>query len=97
MFSFAEDTATYSVLRVCYFKYLIKLLLTDGAKRAKEIIANFTPEFATKEEFLAYIDAINCSGDRIAYNADGTATFIANSNQSIAQSYASKKEMGFEV
>ncbi|MBP3395680.1 MAG: amidohydrolase [Clostridia bacterium] len=51
---------------------MLSLLLGDGAKRAKEIVAGFTPEF-TKEDFLAYQDSLNASGDRIAYGEDGVA------------------------
>lgn len=52
---------------------MLKLLLQDNAKRAKEIIANFKPLFASKDEYLAYVDTLNCSGDRITYHEDGTA------------------------
>jgi len=51
---------------------MLTLLLSDGAKRAKEIIDRFTPEFSSKEEFLAYQDARFRNGDRIVYE-DGTA------------------------
>lgn len=46
---------------------MIKLLLGDGAKRAKEIVANFVPTFKSKKEFLAFQDSINDQGDRIVY------------------------------
>ena len=52
---------------------MLKLLLENNAARAYEILANFTPLFASKEEYLSYMDALNSSGDRIAYN-DGEAT-----------------------
>lgn len=53
---------------------MLKILLGDNAKRAKQIIADFKPPFASKEEYLAYVDEINAEGDRIIYNEDGTAT-----------------------
>ena len=53
---------------------MIYLLLSDSAKEAKKIKAEFTPMFATKEDYLSYVDAICTSGDRIIYNDDGTAT-----------------------
>ena len=53
---------------------MLKLLLGNGAERAKKIIEEFVPMFKTKEEFLAYQDGINTSGDRIAYLDNGTAT-----------------------
>jgi hypothetical protein len=52
---------------------MLTLLLGNGAARAKKIVADFKPEF-TKEEFLAYQDGLNASGDRIAYSEGGTAT-----------------------
>jgi len=52
---------------------MLLLLLQDDGKRAKQIIDDFEPTFASKDEFLAYVDAFNCSGDRIVYNEDGTA------------------------
>ena len=52
---------------------MLKLLLQNGGKRAKTIIANFKPTFASKEEFLAFQDSLNCEGDRIEYLQDGTA------------------------
>lgn len=51
---------------------MLKLLLENGAQRANQIKAEYTPKF-TKEEFLAYQDSLNSSGDRIIYE-DGKAT-----------------------
>lgn len=50
---------------------LIKLLLENGAERAKKIIEAYEPEFKSKEEFLAYQDSKNSSGDRIIYRESG--------------------------
>ncbi len=52
---------------------MLYLLLKDGAERAKTIKAEFKPAFATNAEYLAYIDELNCEGDRIEYRDDGTA------------------------
>lgn len=52
---------------------MLQLLLENDAKRAKEIIANFKPTFQSKEEYFAFLEDMNCEGDRIAYNEDGTA------------------------
>ncbi|MBQ4516602.1 MAG: amidohydrolase, partial [Clostridia bacterium] len=38
---------------------MLNLLLKDNAKRAKEIIADFKPVFATQKEYLDYIDTLN--------------------------------------
>ena len=51
---------------------MLKLLLENGAERAKKIIADFKPQFASAKEFLAYQDSLNDEGDRITYT-DGKA------------------------
>lgn len=53
---------------------MLQLFLENGARRAKEILAAYKPQFASKEEYLAYVDKINCHGERITYNDDDTAT-----------------------
>lgn len=52
---------------------MLKLLLGENAERAKKIISDFKPVFASKEEFLAHLDSLNREGDRITYKEDGTA------------------------
>lgn len=52
---------------------MLKMLLENGAERAKRVISEFTPTCASKEEFLALQDSINSEGDRITYNDDTTA------------------------
>ena len=52
---------------------LLFVLLRDGAARAKAILRDFKPRFASKEEFLAYTASLFDEGDRIAYREDGTA------------------------
>ena len=48
----------------------IALLLQNEAVRAKQIIANFKPKFASAREFLDFQDSLNDSGDRITYKDD---------------------------
>lgn len=69
-----KDPYTACVKSAKWQVAMLVLLLENGAARAKEIIANFKPQFASKEEYLEFIDSINCRGDRIVYNQDGTAT-----------------------
>ena len=57
---------------------MLYLLLRDGAARAKTILAEFTPRFSSKEEFLAFMDSLNCKGDRIEYGEDGSAKVRIN-------------------
>lgn len=51
---------------------LVSVLLSNGADRAKRIVADFKPQFASKEEYLGYIEGFSCEGDRISYS-DGKA------------------------
>ena len=57
---------------------LLTKLLEKGAVKAKEIIKNNKPMFASKEEYLNYVDKINKSGDRINYREDGNVEIILN-------------------
>ena len=47
---------------------ILTLLLGDGAKEAKRIIADFEPRFKSIKEFLDYQDSLSSSGDRIDYS-----------------------------
>lgn len=46
------------------------LLLSDNGARAKDVIANFKPPFASKKEYLDFIDSICDDGYRIEYDGD---------------------------
>ncbi len=50
---------------------MLYLLLKDSGEKAKEVMKNHKPIFASKEEYLNYLDNAFCSGDRIVYNEDG--------------------------
>jgi len=56
---------------------MLLILLGNGAVRAKNVVENFKPRFATKEEFLSYLDSLNSFGDRIIYREDGSAEIKA--------------------
>ena len=51
---------------------LLSMLLENGGERAKQIKDNYQPLFASKEEYIAYVDAINRDGDVINYREDGS-------------------------
>lgn len=55
---------------------MLLLLLSNGAERAKQVIAEYKPLFISKEAYLNYIDGLNKDGDRIVYNEDETAAEI---------------------
>lgn len=75
--SHGNDYRIYDVEQACVTSakwqlVMLTLLLQDGAIRAKNIIENYKPRFASKEEFLARQDSIRSSGERIEYRADGS-------------------------
>ena len=53
---------------------MLRLLLQDDAAQAKRIVAEYKPLFASKEEYLAFMDSLDRSGDRITYGEEGIAT-----------------------
>ena len=67
-----SDPDTACVKNAAWQIAMLQLLLRDGAVRAKQILSDFTPLFASKEEYLTYVDALSCAGDRIEYREDGT-------------------------
>ena len=52
---------------------MAKLLLENGAARAKAILAEFKPEFPSAKAYLDYMDSLNAAGKRITYAEDGMA------------------------
>ncbi|MBQ0099774.1 MAG: amidohydrolase [Firmicutes bacterium] len=57
------------------FQYAILCeLLSDNAKKAKEIIKKYTPIYSTKEEYLKAKDLFNMEKDVVKHNEDGTIT-----------------------
>ena len=55
---------------------MLLLLLENDAQRAKKVIAEYKPLFASKEAYLQYMDELNKEGDRIVYNEDETVAQI---------------------
>lgn len=49
---------------------MLYLLLKEDAKRAKDILRQFKPQFSSKEAYLAYMDELASSGARISYTED---------------------------
>jgi metal-dependent amidase/aminoacylase/carboxypeptidase family protein len=67
------DAEKACVLNAKWQILMLTMLLENNAQKANEIIKNYKPTFNSKEEFLAYMDSLNSSGDRICYNEDKTA------------------------
>ena len=50
---------------------MLHLLLENGAQRARDIVAGFTPAFPSIRAYLDYIDTLTCRGNRITYTESG--------------------------
>ncbi len=48
---------------------MLRILLSDGAEKAKKIVVDYKPQFTSKEEYFEYIDKFSSDGDRISYFA----------------------------
>lgn len=49
---------------------ILHVLLSDGAAEAKKVISEYKPLYASKEEYLEFLDSLATSGDRIEYKDD---------------------------
>ena len=49
---------------------MLLILLSNDAERAKKVIAEYKPLFASKDAYLEFMDSLYKEGDRIVYNAD---------------------------
>ncbi len=52
---------------------LLSVLLKDNAKRARDIIANYKPPFASKQEYFDFVDNINLDQEAVVYKDEKTA------------------------
>ncbi len=52
---------------------LLSVLLKDNAKRAKDIIANYKPEFASMQEYFDFVDKLNIDDEVVMYDGEGKA------------------------
>lgn len=49
---------------------LLSILLKDNAKRAKDIIANYKPEFASMQEYFDFVDKFNIDDEVVTYDGE---------------------------
>ncbi len=49
---------------------LLGVLLRDNAKRAKEIIENYKPEFSSMKEYFEFVDKLNIDKQAVIYEED---------------------------
>lgn len=52
---------------------LLSVLLKDNAKRAKDIIANYKPEFASMQEYFDFVDKLNIDDEVVMYDGEDKA------------------------
>ncbi len=64
------DAACVDSAKVQYMT--LRSLLANDAVKAKDILADFTPEFASKEAYFAYVDKLDMHRQAVVYEADGT-------------------------
>ena len=67
---YITDADAACVASAKYQLGMVYLLLKDNAERAKMILSEFKPIFATKIEYFEFVDSLGHSGDRIAYTED---------------------------
>ena len=70
---FIEDPELACIGSAKWQVTMLTLLLENGAGRARKILEQARPAFASKEEFFEYIDRFTVRGTRITYE-DGKAT-----------------------
>ena len=66
---FINDPEAACVASAKWQAVMLDLLLGNGAERAKKIKSEFVPVFASKDEYLAYVDSLITEGDRIEYRS----------------------------
>lgn len=67
---YIKDKEKACIMSAVWQLALLTLLLENSGEKAKEVIANYTPVFKSKQEYFAYCDSISQAGDRIKYNVD---------------------------
>ncbi len=69
---FVADAENTCVENAKFQLALIVKLLENGAKKAKEIIENFTPVFSSVEEYLEHKRSVNLKKQTVNYREDGS-------------------------
>lgn len=55
------------------FAVLLEKLLKNDAAKAKEILDGFTPEFASTQDYLSFLDKLNLDCDAVSYDGENKA------------------------
>ena len=74
--SHGADYQVADVEKACVYSaklqlQILTLLLQEEGKRAYEVLKSYTPPYASKEEYFAAIDALECDNERIRYTEEG--------------------------
>ncbi len=69
-----SDPDTACLLSAKWQLCLLRLLLQENGKRAKAILEQFTPRFASAKAYFAAHDALRGEGDRVFYDEAGNAS-----------------------
>ncbi len=68
---YITDPETACVINAMWQVAILKVLLENGAEKAKNIVKAYNPTFATKEAFLSHQDALHSRGNRVEYSENG--------------------------
>lgn len=60
---------------------MLRLLLQDGGARAKSIVENYQPEFASMQEYFDFVDKLNLDQQAVCYSEDGQITLCFSNDQ----------------
>lgn len=71
---FIEDKETACVDAAKIYAVVVRMLLENGAEKAKEVISNYKPFFKTNDEYFEYKDKINRDFDAVSYDEKGNVT-----------------------
>ena len=71
---YITDPETAVVVSAQYQVLMAEALLSDGAAKAKDVMANAKLRFASKEEFFKAIDDLFLDKEAVVNNEDGTIT-----------------------
>ncbi len=71
---YVSDPDTACLLSSKWQLAMLQLLLQENGARAKQILAGFTPRFASREDYFAVHDRLAGQGDRVFYESDGSVT-----------------------
>ena len=67
---YIEDKETACVKSAEAQLVLLSVLLKDGAKRAKQIVENYKPQFASMKEYFEFADKLNIDKQAVIYQDD---------------------------